>query len=116
MDYVVGIVACQVVVFVRNSSRESWKSELILSVQLDSINQNEKLSSRFTSTTHQMLIPERFSKRKTLTQQKFSTSSFEPAIIKPLRGTLAKADGRIEQIGPDARTAQLTWRRTSEER
>jgi hypothetical protein len=39
VDYVVGIVACQVVVFVRNSNRESRKSELILSVQLDSINQ-----------------------------------------------------------------------------
>ena len=60
--------------------------------------------------------PTSLEKEKPSTQQKFSTFSFRHAIIKPSRGTLAKADGRIEQIGLDARTAQLTWRRTSEER
>ena len=60
--------------------------------------------------------PTSLEKEKPSTQQKFSTFSFEPAIIKPSRGTLAKADGRIEQIGLDARTARLMLRRMSEER
>ena len=54
-------------------------------------------------------------KRKSLVQQKLSTSSFESAIIKPSRGTSAKVGGRLEQRGHDTRTARLMVRRIREE-